>query len=142
MTPEEREAYLKGGPLPDHVAKELAEMPRIAGNGHVDGEIVALDYPMPHSELPYQSVSKPIEELAYPSPGSDEEEQRMNKTRRRAVQKHRAKEQKFHERKTTGQDPTTVAARPRPVAQPATSKARSQTKRRETTEETTPASSE
>lgn len=45
----------------------------------------------------------------------------MNKTRRRAIQKHRAKEQKFDLKRRSGEEPAAAAARNRAVAaQPAT----------------------
>lgn len=82
MTPEEREAYVAGGPMPDHVQEELRELEAVAKNGsngveHTDySELPELDYPMPHSEMPYHTaagVDAPLEELSYPPPGDASE---------------------------------------------------------------------
>jgi Tat protein translocase TatB subunit len=78
MTPEEREAYVAGGPMPAHVQEELKALETVSKNGsngieHAGySDLPELDYPMPHSEMPYHAapgVQAPLEELSYPPPG-------------------------------------------------------------------------
>ncbi len=82
MTPEERAAYSAGGPMPAHVLEELKAREAVSKNGsngveHADyAELPELDYPMPHSDLPYRAapgVQAPLEELSYPLPGEPSE---------------------------------------------------------------------
>jgi sec-independent protein translocase protein TatB len=82
MTPEEREAYVAGGPMPAHVQEELKALEIVNTNGsngveHADYlELPELDYPMPHSEMPHHAapgVQAPLEELSYPPPGDPSE---------------------------------------------------------------------
>jgi sec-independent protein translocase protein TatB len=82
MTPEEQEAYKAGGPMPARVQEELKALEAVSKNGSNGGEhadysaLPELDYPMPHSEMPYYAapgVQAPLEELSYPPPGDPSE---------------------------------------------------------------------
>jgi sec-independent protein translocase protein TatB len=71
MTQEERETFLAGGEMPERIAKELESqtLHHISANGSSPEEIGDLDYPMPHSELKYESPGGPsVEKLDYPPP--------------------------------------------------------------------------
>ncbi len=78
MTDEERENYVAGGEMPEHVAAQMAQdVNKMApSNGHQayhqysDGaEPPLLDYSMPHSQITYEPAPPFSEELNYPQPG-------------------------------------------------------------------------
>lgn len=79
MTVQEREEYMAGGPMPEHVLKEMAQLDaaRAASNGHtgaIQGEMPDIDYPMPHTSVQYQPAppfTPVIEDIAYPEPGQE-----------------------------------------------------------------------
>jgi sec-independent protein translocase protein TatA len=78
MTPEEREVFMQGGQIPPRIVEQLAHASANgSGNGRLKGafpEIVDIDYPMPHSTIPYQPAppfEQATEELDYPAPGSN-----------------------------------------------------------------------
>ena len=74
MTEEERTAYMSGGEMPERIATSMNEVTmRMSGGYATPTEIGDLDYPMPHSDLPYtapQGVTREPEELSYPAPGT------------------------------------------------------------------------
>lgn len=76
MTDAERERFMAGGELPPAIAEEMSKStishastrPLVTG-----GEEGELDYPMPHSEMPFHAAPRPLppmEDLEYPAPSS------------------------------------------------------------------------
>jgi Tat protein translocase TatB subunit len=80
MTDEERKMFRAGGEIPPRILERLAQS-EDKSNGRVKGafpDAVDIDYPMPHSEIAYQSAppfEQPVEDLDYPAPGRVEKSQ-------------------------------------------------------------------
>jgi sec-independent protein translocase protein TatA len=76
LSDEERERFFATGELPEWRLKDMDkyQLSAVAGqNGAEEGELAALDYPMPHGEAAYSSASAVAgeeEELFYPAPTS------------------------------------------------------------------------
>jgi Tat protein translocase TatB subunit len=76
MTPEEKEVFMQGGQVPQRILDQMAQVTANgSGNGRLKGafpEIVDIDYPMPHSSVPYEPAppfDRVLDELDYPAPG-------------------------------------------------------------------------
>ena len=77
LSEEERERFFRTGEIPVWKRKELEDLEKASRNGHNGvangGDLPALVYPMPHSEMAYQPAppfADALEELDYPEPGN------------------------------------------------------------------------